>query len=926
MFRPVTLVNQAFASGEMQYLLLCPNASGLTLPTPPPSTTSFVPIKPRPGPDGTVPDIQPVPTEATTILLLQQQPSSPPEPALSSLLPDASPPVVDQCVLCSYRTSDSTCAKRAVFKFPKDALRRKKWVDVCRQVDELFYLSPTSFVCQEHFAPQYIRLPLLRNGKQRKRLSRFAVPSLPVATAAAEKGVGAKSQSDDEDMEFLDEEMRAFHNGLPSAVDIPRGHTNTHSVIPTATVPADCDEGKENLFTNMCCPKCETLGPEPCWQHTKHYQDRRTPPLAKASLPKVLRFIRAGEHPDTPTGVSARLSLQSHTVFGPMRGVLCSRSGGKFAIPAKDYRQSYHVESDDGCNWMKYVHFADSPEQQNVAVYMRDNQIYFVTTKDILQGTELKLCYSRKYAETVGVLPRHPLFGASMQHGGENAVSTQNIHSTRSQEVIEHANTALLKQNLSIPVIVDECNSPVCASADNLSVFDSPDGADIRDRSLSPGADIAVHPSVIDDRGLVPTTTALDVIPSRSLSQSLPNLVTSDNSFPTVTENKSSRKRKRKESRSEAAQGKRSRSRREAVTTVVEQTPESDAPIEKGKPAKRIHKKPVRTKPVSTKTRTLVSKFFRDPATVVKYPCEICLTHFKTEALINLHRRFHEPSKEADEDNDADEKVCPDCSERFDSLPDLFRHVESHGKPYYKKERCPVCKKFITTHLLDRHMKGNHPSDGAEDAEKYTCDVCQQAFTSEIKLRAHEQKHKVPKCLICAEICTNWRCLGVHALTHKQADGFHCPCCESTFPTFRKLTAHYHNHHDIRTFCTCEVCGEMCKNRGTLHRHMRQHIERDFSHECDACGKKFRCYSTLRNHVSFAHTVGGRQKIQQTQIRYLKKVDYVAPRKRMLLEEFPLKCDKCQVGFLGQGRYLRHLSKFHPEMPLPVLSGGKGDS
>ncbi|XP_055334116.1 PR domain zinc finger protein 15-like [Paramacrobiotus metropolitanus] len=936
-------------TGELQYFIVCsaaPSDPSSPSSLPPPPVSSFVPIKPKPGASVPAP-----PAEVSNILELLQPVSSQVVSLVTDLTgenPQPSTSADDQCVLCTYRLSDTKDKKRAVFKFPKDAVRRKKWVDVCRQGKEDFELRSASFVCQQHFAAQYFRLPLLRNGKERKRLTWFAVPSLTVATAEEKDGADAECEAGDEDMECLNAQMRVYSNGLPNAVDVPFGPSRL--VIPSQTLPSA--EEKENLCgSSIYCPECEIFGPEPCWQHTKRYKDRQTVPLAKASLPSVLRFIAADEYPDAPTGVSARSFLHSHSVFGPMRGVLCSRMGGKFIVPGKDYRQCYHLESDYACNWMKYVHFADDPKEQNVAVAIRDNQIFFVTTKDIKPGTELKLCYSQKYAETVGTLPRHPLFGKLVHHVAPAITSDQNI--PISQEVLENAPTALLEQNSNIPV-VDHENNLVCGVAvDAVPICDGADEPDIPDRSLSPEIDSALHePGDTEDEHAISVEASSDVVPYWTSDAVLFKAETfcGNDCCTDLTEKGNSRKRKRKEIRAEAVKEKRPQNcSTEATASAADQpnpttelgipklvkvvrmkvTPsavdlndqakELGIPLEKLKSLKRI-----RPKPVSAETGKVVSKFFRDPTALVKYPCEICRKHFQTEALMQLHQRFHDDATEPDGNKDTGDNVCPDCSERFESLPDLFKHVEGHGKPYTKKEQCPVCKKFIVAHLLSRHMKGNHPSGDMDDAAEYTCDVCQQVFPSEIKHRAHIQIHKVPKCLICAEIFEGWIPLGRHALTHKQADGFHCPSCDATFATFRRLTGHYRNHHDVRSICTCTVCGKIFRNKIDLYQHMQiQHTRRDFSHECTVCGKKFRLRETMRNHVAFAHTVGGRQRMQQSQTKYLKKVNYVAPRKRMLLEEFPLKCDKCQVGFLREGRYLRHLNKFHPEMPLP-FSGGSG--
>ncbi|XP_055343223.1 uncharacterized protein LOC129591567 [Paramacrobiotus metropolitanus] len=325
----------------------------------------------------------------------------------------------------------------------------------------------------------------------------------------------------------------------------------------------------------------------------------------------------------------------------------------------------------------------------------------------------------------------------------------------------------------------------------------------------------------------------------------------------------------------------------------------------------------------SSEKKPSKSKFFVDPAITVKYPCTICKIHFKSEALWKLHTEFHESSNVSIEENDQCEKICPECGEECDSLTTLYQHVENHGVNYFGKERCQICQKFIAAHIMDRHIKGNHPPTEETGTEEFKCDVCGKVFSSEMKHRAHVQMHKVRKCLICAEIFDSWVELGKHHLIHKEGDGFHCRNCDFVAATFRRLTNHHRRRHDIRSITMCKVCGEMCKNKETLFRHMqsRHNYACRFSFECEVCGMKFRKASTLQHHVAYKHTTARRNKIIESQKRRAKErqgKDYVGPRKRMLLEEFPFKCPHCEVGFVIKGRYLRHVNRFHPD----VLSSG----
>jgi len=53
-------------------------------------------------------------------------------------------------------------------------------------------------------------------------------------------------------------------------------------------------------------------------------------------------------------------------------------------------------------NWLMFVKRARTSAEQNVMVYQEQDDIYFVTCKDIDPGTELLYWYARDYAKMLG--------------------------------------------------------------------------------------------------------------------------------------------------------------------------------------------------------------------------------------------------------------------------------------------------------------------------------------------------------------------------------------------------------------------------------------------------------------------------------------------------------------------------------------------
>ncbi|XP_055331972.1 PR domain zinc finger protein 15-like [Paramacrobiotus metropolitanus] len=142
------------------------------------------------------------------------------------------------------------------------------------------------------------------------------------------------------------------------------------------------------------CVTCRKVTNEPCWAHAVHITDSLVPPLSRSSLPETLDFDKE----NTGDGVFARSTIHAHTVFGP------------FIAPLTPHRSSFvsgNVENflqtgdDHSCNWMKHVRFAVSDEDQNLSVFLKGSDVYFVVRKPICPGQELKVAYSKEYADHV---------------------------------------------------------------------------------------------------------------------------------------------------------------------------------------------------------------------------------------------------------------------------------------------------------------------------------------------------------------------------------------------------------------------------------------------------------------------------------------------------------------------------------------------
>lgn len=133
---------------------------------------------------------------------------------------------------------------------------------------------------------------------------------------------------------------------------------------------------------------------------------------ARASLPAEYLYI---EEPTNTAvlGVFAKKTIPKRTQFGPVEGVIVTHSHSNmqninhnlliFITETLILDQSDENQS----NWMKFVRSADSAEEQNLALVSKEqvsgNEIeikfFFLTTRTIYAREELKVWYSKEYAE-----------------------------------------------------------------------------------------------------------------------------------------------------------------------------------------------------------------------------------------------------------------------------------------------------------------------------------------------------------------------------------------------------------------------------------------------------------------------------------------------------------------------------------------------
>lgn len=168
------------------------------------------------------------------------------------------------------------------------------------------------------------------------------------------------------------------------------------------------------------------------------------------------------------------------------------------------------------------------------------------------------------------------------------------------------------------------------------------------------------------------------------------------------------------------------------------------------------------------------------------YPCGYCDHSCKTLSELQLHHKnIHLLNL----------YTCPNCPETFKSP--YFRRVHLanvHGKEELKFP-CPHCPKvYPQESIMSRHMRRVHLKE-----KNVECKVCGDKFFGAYDLKLHMIKHNGEKRFVCSDCGKKFAKqsnLTTHSLTHT-ADiaGFVCEICQDGFNTQGKLKEHIQNKH-----------------------------------------------------------------------------------------------------------------------------------
>ncbi|XP_055684555.1 uncharacterized protein LOC129790822 [Lutzomyia longipalpis] len=142
--------------------------------------------------------------------------------------------------------------------------------------------------------------------------------------------------------------------------------------------------------------------------------DKHVPCRAWASLPTSYLYI--GKSPKYPSeySVFSKKDIPLRTKFGPFEGDLREVAEEEVrhlkADPPREYplllidgRIVLETANENTSNWMRFVRFAENFREQNLLLFESDGKLFFKSCQFIRPKQELKVGYSRDYAERYGL-------------------------------------------------------------------------------------------------------------------------------------------------------------------------------------------------------------------------------------------------------------------------------------------------------------------------------------------------------------------------------------------------------------------------------------------------------------------------------------------------------------------------------------------
>ncbi|XP_054154487.1 PR domain zinc finger protein 10-like [Oppia nitens] len=598
---------------------------------------------------------------------------------------------------------------------------------------------------------------------------------------------------------------------------------------------------------------------------------------ARASLPSEYLYIEETDNSIGVIGVFAKKTIPKRTQFGPVEGVIVGHNHSNvhnfnhnlmiFITETLILDQSDENQS----NWMKFVRSANTYEEQNLALITKENitgneieiKFFFHTTRAIYAREELKVWYSREYAEkfNLKVLEPRPPIPEVEEQNNENIVPKPNTnpidivatggHKLRNKiaKTQQQLQQQQQQQQQQIQQQQPETQPIVSQTISNSSVTTA------KDNTSQPKYQCETCQKVF------PRFYSLrrhQIMHSGEKKYKCPIC------FMSFSHVYNRNRHVKKHSKSPVTK-----------KLIVETQGTSDQILDN------------LTETMKKSTNNTNDELMKAPTSV-----PIVARKSSPKVVNNSNKPFR----------------CHECYKCFTTDDRLLRHAIVHSSDEdVKPLACDICqKRFLNNSALSCHLKVH--STPKDQPRRYDCVICKQWFDSTQQRKDHIITHANPitgqfTCPNCSKGFDEFAAVRKHIRAFHSDKQYPCTQCEKVFPRPDKLKLHMLRHSDHREFL-CANCGKQFKRKDKLKEHMQR------MHAPDREAK-----------LAAKQAAKQAQQMSQQNKKFIPKVsptDY---------HRFIYKCHTCLLGFKRRGMLVNHLAKRHPDIPpdsvpelnLPIL-------